>query len=448
MYARKWVYGCCIGVIIVMLAGLWDVYHNDRKNEDERISAFRAIKNSTTYSPLEKAQHEEVLRRTLAIESLEQLSMRVVASYKNYVQSGGDFDTLRDKMVAAFTEDKNNVALIAQSIAQNDVGITFPLRAYVGGTFDIYHRIFDDALTMLMRDISYYKKILTKHVGSYLDLQKDEQTFFPMNDEEWASRRTDMGTVFPNYIQVILLRTLSILEQKSFQDIVASMPIVGGVHLYDVSHSPVMQTTPLPSDITLPDAIISWFYYYKDKHSPVQGELLLSTFSGYTFGGSRQHARYKTKILKNQDCSSIVADHARAWTPFATYHILAIGRDVKDYSPEDKRDIRSAAQVLTRHPRGAEVGDIFVSDNTSRHVGYVVEVYKNGDDIVGFKSLSMSCKRSSTPYVEGLGYHNYTIVQAVREEDGTMTYISDGDAKIYFYHIKNRPTLWQWLLGG
>ncbi len=225
------------------------------------------------------------------------------------------------------------------------------------------------------------------------------------------------GTSQPNFIQTASLAILRAL--KAITNI-NDVPTLVEDDIYNISTSPVIQTTALPHGFNITEIdprLASWFYFYKDEYSPEQGELLVPNL-GYQLGGSRSDLRYADKVYASQDCSSILSQWANASHQFTTYfmHIAYPATCSSDY-PESMCTndpfCLSVLEVLNPICDGelqtnVSSGDIFVSRHKNAaggHMGLITE-------IAGDCFMSLSDSRHM-PEIEGLGYiwvcpHNET----------------------------------------
>lgn len=214
------------------------------------------------------------------------------------------------------------------------------------------------------------------------------------------------GTSMPNFIQtasLVILRALKVITN------INDVPKLAGDDIYNISTSPVIQTTALPDNLNVTKInpwFDSWFYFYKDKESPSQGELLIPNL-GYQFGGSESDLRYDKKIFLSEDCSSILSHWTEASQRFSTSDMqLAFNVTCLGYPPSRCTNdplCRAVLEILVPICNGTWQKNVFADDiftvrhaNGGGHTGIITEIATEC-----FMGLSDA---RNMPMIEGVGY--------------------------------------------
>lgn len=214
------------------------------------------------------------------------------------------------------------------------------------------------------------------------------------------------GTSMPNFIQTASLAILRAL--KSITDI-NDVPKLAGEDIYNITTSPVVQTTALPENLDVArinPQLNSWFYFYKDEESPKQGELLIPNL-GYQFGGSEGDVRYDNKVFASKDCSSILSGWVGASQVFSTSDMeVAFNVTCLGYPPSSCTSdplCLAVLEVLDPICNGTWQKNVFADDiftvrhaSGGGHTGFITEIATEC-----FMSLSDA---RSMPEKEGVGY--------------------------------------------
>ena len=196
------------------------------------------------------------------------------------------------------------------------------------------------------------------------------------------------GTSILNCIQAALYITVTELNATHE---------IKNTKIYDVTTSPLVQTTSLPQDsITQPLYLnlTQSLFFYKDTLSPNQGELMFFNL-GYSFGGSRADSRYHNKELRTEDCSSCVAKWTKSDCAFTTSTMKLL---FQNNCQKDNCCDHMKTKLL---PKGTSLdnimpGDIYVFQKGG-HMGIVTQTINS----TCFESLTYS---RMMPTQEGLGY--------------------------------------------
>ena len=208
------------------------------------------------------------------------------------------------------------------------------------------------------------------------------------------------------------IQNLYITELRVLNIITSIKDLSENYKIYNLSESPNIQTTIFPKGFNS-SYYYSWFYYYQDNKSPLQGELLTPNF-GYIFGGSRNDVRYLNKTFRAEDCSSAVAKWVGSSVAFSTEHMKMLynndtGCDADLWCAAAKEVLKPLYNVDLSN---ISAGVIFCIKS---HAGIITDNYPS---LNIFETLSYN---RDLPKLEGLGYKNY----------------SYSEQRLYLFTIKN-----------
>ncbi len=322
----------------------------------------------TRKNTLDKAMLEEENRRTAIFIEFRQL----FDIYVKYVKETSDFQALKTKISNKIT-DLNNLITQITSAYKNSEGASFPFKTNknpellkCANDFIIEHGL-----------VEYWDELLKIY-----PMVQDNKTKLGLQNNDHK------GTSVINCIQTAIYITITELNITH---------AVQSAGIYNVTTSPLIQTTALPNDIqqhAFYTNFTSSMFFYKDDLSPPQGELVFFML-GYSFGGSRVDTRYHNKEFRAEDCSSSVAKWIDSSCALTTSTMKLL---FNDNCQEDtccnhvKTIVRPSSTIL----ESVSPGDIYVFQQGG-HMGIVTDVLNN----TCFESLAYS---RSMPQQEGLGY--------------------------------------------
>ncbi len=298
-----------------------------------------------------------------------------------------------------------------KQIIELDIGIITnsnnQIKQYTDSTFAL-------KTNKLLEILECTKEILSHETDSILAISGILLDFYPIEQHsrtilegtigEIGEIINNFGTSKPNCIQntyITILRKVS--EANSILDIKE----LASNDIYQVNHSPNIQTAKFPENFNYTD-YSNWFYYYSDELSPKQGELLLPNL-GYAFGGSREDSRYFNKQFRTEDCSSSLAKWLGAQHAFSTANM--INWHVNYFSDNDnatnhgeyyesaKNTLTPINATITKNISYIPKGAVFAFRG---HTGLITNIYPEFSII---ETLSYSRDMYKT---EGFGYKNYT----------------------------------------
>ena len=275
------------------------------------------------------------------------------------------------------------------------VSLAYPLKynknfELLAGTLEFCknytHYIFsNDLVSDLEREKKSFERILFKGLDSYL-----------------------------NYIKIFYYSILNLILTKEV------FLFCNENKILNLDYSANIQSTILPKNIDIKNLnfnIFKWKYFYKDKLSPSQGELLYFT-NGYAFGGSNEDYRYRSKTYRAEDCLTSILKWINAEKDFSvsalpSFSTLDIEKYFDSYNSSKKSkyyDILLKYLKPIHNFNEVKAGDIFayreydIQDeplkrnykySMSGHIGVISKIVNN----FSFENLSYS---RHIPEVEGL----------------------------------------------
>ena len=217
-----------------------------------------------------------------------------------------------------------------------------------------------------------------------------------------------------NYIKIFYFTILHLILTNQLKHFLLEKNIL------NISSSPNIQTTLLPKNLNLDKIdfkLKNWKYFYQDKFSPTQGELLYFT-NGYAFGGSNEDERFASKKFRAEDCLTSIlkwigAEKDLSSTKLAEFSTLDIEKFYDSYNSQEKSEFHGIlSNYITpiHNFNDVKVGDIFAyreydiqNDLTKLnykyslggHIGIISKIA----DTYSFENISYSRK---IPKIEGL----------------------------------------------
>jgi len=217
-----------------------------------------------------------------------------------------------------------------------------------------------------------------------------------------------------NYIKIFYFTILHLVLKDKLKGFLYKNNIL------NITSSSNIQTTLLPKNLDhnkIKFKLKTWKYFYQDKFSQAQGELLYLT-NGYAFGGSNEDTRYTSKKFRAEDCLTSIlkwTDAEKDINPnkLAEFSTLDIEKFYDSYNSQEKsefHDILSNYITPIRNFDDVKAGDIFAyreydlqNDPTKINYKYSlcgqIGVISKMIDNYSFENISYSRK---IPEIEGL----------------------------------------------
>jgi hypothetical protein len=217
-----------------------------------------------------------------------------------------------------------------------------------------------------------------------------------------------------NYIKIFYFTTLHLILKDKLSRFFYDNNIL------NISLSPNIQTTLLPQNLDhnkIKFKLKKWKYFYHDKFSKAQGELLYPT-NGYAFGGSNEDRRFASKKFRAEDCLTSILKWIDAEKDFTQnklteFSTLDIEKFYDSYNGQEKSQFHGIlSNYITpiHNFDNVRAGDIFAyreydlqNDPTKTnhkyslcgHIGVISKMIDN----YSFEHISYSRR---IPEVEGL----------------------------------------------
>ncbi len=346
-------------------------------------------------SILNIAREELINRKLLSINEVKQTIILTKTLLKNSNINHYDIfsATLQDLNTDIHTSLQLNDYIF--SFSNELAPLTYPLKynknfELLSGTFEFCknytHYLFSDELINDLENEKYSAdRILFKGFDSYL-----------------------------NYIKIFYFTILHLILKNQLK------PILFENNILNISFSPNIQTTLLPKNLNLDKIYFklkNWKYFYQDKFSPIQGELLYFT-NGYAFGGSNEDERFASKKFRAEDCLTSIlkwigAEKDLAPNKLSEFSTLDIEKFYDSYNSQKKSEfhvILSNYITPIYNFNDVKVGDIFayreydiqndpIKLNYKYSLGGHIGIISKIVDTHSFENISYSRK---IPKIEGL----------------------------------------------
>jgi hypothetical protein len=295
----------------------------------------------------------------------------------------------------------------------NDIHNSFQLNEYI---FSFSHEL--APLTYPLRYNKNFELLsgtleFCKNYTNYLFLDK---LIDDLDDEKNSINRVLFKGFdsYLNYIKIFYFTILHLILKDKLSKFLYENNIL------NISLSPNIQTTLLPENLDhnkIKFKLKNWKYFYQDKLSLTQGELLYLT-NGYTFGGSNEDERFALKKFRAEDCLTSILKWIDAEKDFAPnklteFSTLDIEKFYDSYNCQKKskfHDILSNYITPVNNFDDVRAGDIFAyreydlqndpiktnyKYSLCGHIGVISKMI----DSYSFENISYSRK---IPEVEGL----------------------------------------------
>lgn len=295
----------------------------------------------------------------------------------------------------------------------NDIQNSFQLNEYIFN--------FSNELTPLTYPLKYNKNFellsgTLEFCKNYTHYLFSDKLIDDLDDEKTSINRI-LFKGFDSYLHYIKIFYFTILHLV-LKDKLNS--VLYENNILNISSSPNIQTTLLPKNLDYNEIkfkLKSWKYFYQDKLSPTQGELLYLT-NGYAFGGSNEDERFTSKRFRAEDCLTSILKWINAEKDFnpnklAEFSTLDIEKFYDSYNCQKKlkfHDILSNYIIPIHNFDDVRVGDIFAyreydlqNDPTKKNHKYSlcghIGVISKMRDSYSFENISYSRKIQE---IEGL----------------------------------------------
>ena len=355
---------------------------------------------------LQKAIHQEELRRKKSAEEVIKLIAVANHAVKEEIKCGSNIDQIKADCSTILSSDLKNIKDLN--------ALNNPPRSWI-------FQFNSNKLALLFSNVEGHPgaiDFINKHLsdnGLEVNIDSESKASHDTDFELRDDATYKFGNSSINYIQIAALTILRATkgDGSTKQIITGEQLAQDGSRIYDVLESPVIQGVKLPQNLISPDSSLNnWFYI-------LSGELLTPNL-GYAFGGSRNESRYDDKVFKTYDCSSHLVELLGSKTTFSTLHMhlahlkgsestAEYKKILEKYFPEAEAQAEAVKSVesilgILKPIDSLEVGAVFVyrASSGGGHCGIVTEIEEDGNGIRVAETLSYS---REIPFIEGLGYN-------------------------------------------